>query len=177
MKYEIGDKVYVKKDLIDEHEYGTVPFIGEMRKYCGTIVTISSVEKDSYDIMEDSGAYAWTDEMLESATVYNIYVYNDVIKISCNNYNSKEYNNIDNESIIFALKDFVKSKKWRPEYGETYYTFGIGYDVITCGIWKNTNDEEIMHNKGLIFKTKEEAEKCSNAIKNCIKDFCREAKE
>ena len=63
-KFKIGDKVRVRKDLINSCYYGNYRFIPSMKNRCGEIVTIESVERDgSYRILED--VYNWTDEMFE----------------------------------------------------------------------------------------------------------------
>ena len=63
-KFKIGDKVRVRKDLINSCYYGNYRFVPSMKNRCGEIVTIESVERDgSYRILED--VYNWTDEMFE----------------------------------------------------------------------------------------------------------------
>lgn len=63
-KFKVGDKVRVRKDLINGCYYGNYRFVHSMKNHCGEIVTIESVERDgSYRILED--VYNWTDEMFE----------------------------------------------------------------------------------------------------------------
>ena len=78
MKYNIGDKVRVKsldwykenkdKDgnipLVD-HTNSKYNFIKRMRGLCGKVMTISNVNRYSYDMVEDNGEHFWTDEMIE----------------------------------------------------------------------------------------------------------------
>ena len=61
MKYKVGDKVRVRRDLETTVMYGVLCAIDEMLKE--KIVTIKSVHDGYYKVAEDG--YKWTDEMLE----------------------------------------------------------------------------------------------------------------
>jgi hypothetical protein len=65
MKYKVGDKVRVRKDLAVGSCYGREDFVENMKSFIGKIVTISKVIDEEYMILEDDGDYAWTDEMFE----------------------------------------------------------------------------------------------------------------
>ena len=65
MKYKVGDKVRVRKDLVVNSCYGKEDFVREMKSFIGKIVTISKVIDGEYMILEDDGDYAWTEEMFE----------------------------------------------------------------------------------------------------------------
>lgn len=67
MRYKVGDKVRVRKDLVVDKDYGTQFFVDGMRKFKGKIVNIKRVEDSFYRIEEDEIVYSynWTDEMLE----------------------------------------------------------------------------------------------------------------
>ena len=65
MKYKVGDKAKVRQDLIANKKYGSWVFGERMEEYKEKIVTIASVRSNYYDIEEDNGTWAWTDEMLE----------------------------------------------------------------------------------------------------------------
>lgn len=88
MKYKIGDKVRVKSlewynDNKDEYGYvecGYKYFTKNMRKYCGNVVTISSLYYSSfynlttYNIAEeDDYSHAWSDDMFEGLAEEGIY--------------------------------------------------------------------------------------------------------
>ena len=63
-KFKVGDKVRVRKGLINGCYYGNYRFVSGMEKHRGEIVTIGLVVSDgSYRILEDD--YYWTDEMFE----------------------------------------------------------------------------------------------------------------
>lgn len=64
MKYKVGDKVRVRKDLVTDEQYGCCFFKDKMEKFKGRIVTINYIEPDGcYQIENDSKNWHWTDEM------------------------------------------------------------------------------------------------------------------
>ena len=88
MKYKVGDKVRIKNlDWYNQNKDkdDNVPliksinsyynFIEVMRGACGKVMTISSVNSDYYDMVEDAGEYFWTDEMIEGLMQRNIEKY------------------------------------------------------------------------------------------------------
>ena len=64
MKYKIGDKVRVRKDLKVGGSYG-VYFNDDMANFIGKEVTIDCVGSLGYRIKEDKFNWSWTDEMFE----------------------------------------------------------------------------------------------------------------
>lgn len=64
-KYKVGDKVVLKKDLVEEETYGNERFVWGMHTFKGKIVTIKSVDEtsDLYRLVEIG--YNWTDGMIE----------------------------------------------------------------------------------------------------------------
>jgi hypothetical protein len=64
MKYKVGDKVRVRKDLAVGSNYGRERFVENMKSFIGKVVTISNVSDAEYMILEDD-SYGWTDEMFE----------------------------------------------------------------------------------------------------------------
>ena len=66
MKYKVGDKVRIRRDLKTLEVYGGQLFIEQMEKYKGMPVTISKVFSDTYYIKEDEENWCWTDEMFEA---------------------------------------------------------------------------------------------------------------
>lgn len=66
MKYKVGDKVRIRKDLIIGEEYDDFTFIDDMIKYKGKMATITSIRfSDCYTINLDGNSWRWTDEMFE----------------------------------------------------------------------------------------------------------------
>lgn len=68
MKYKVGDKVRIRRDLMIFERYGSQTFVKQMEKYKGMPATISEVFSDTYYyIKEDKGEnWNWTDEMFEA---------------------------------------------------------------------------------------------------------------
>ena len=71
MRYKVGDKVRVRKDLVVGKNYGGYIFARSMEEFKGEIVTIESVDGDHYHIEEDKFEFkfGWVDEMLEPIKV------------------------------------------------------------------------------------------------------------
>ena len=61
MKYKIGDKVRVRKDLVPGNEYGGVTYLSGMDEFKDREGVITNMDDVSYQI----GDFWWTDEMLE----------------------------------------------------------------------------------------------------------------
>lgn len=76
MKFKVGDKVRVRKDLKEYEEYGNETFMVEMKEFKGKEVTIDGVYKNRYSIKEDNNKWNYTDEMLEKVG----YTYKDLEK-------------------------------------------------------------------------------------------------
>lgn len=55
MKYKVGDKVRIRRDLMTFERYGSQTFVKQMEKYKGMTATISEVFSDTYCIKEDKG--------------------------------------------------------------------------------------------------------------------------
>lgn len=63
MKYKVGDKVRVRKDLVCGEQYGELFVRDSMCNICGETVTIDTIYDRFYRIVECE--YCWTDEMFE----------------------------------------------------------------------------------------------------------------
>ena len=61
MKYKIGDKVRVRKDLVVDNYYGGVCYVEYMDGFKGKECVITDMDGIAYQI----GDFWWTDEMLE----------------------------------------------------------------------------------------------------------------
>ena len=67
MKFKVGDKVRVRKDLEMDEVYGAQIFVGSMRKYRGKVMEIKEiwVWSAGYILKEAGSTWVFTDEMLE----------------------------------------------------------------------------------------------------------------
>lgn len=76
MKYKVGDKVKIRKDLVVDESYSDssrdcyftegMEMVKEKYDYA-TIRTCSSYYDDRYQICEDKGGYWWSDKMFEES--------------------------------------------------------------------------------------------------------------
>lgn len=64
MKYKVGDKVRIKRDLKQEDDY-KFGVVSEMEELKGQIVTIVRIDGDAYTLEEDKGAWSWSEDMFE----------------------------------------------------------------------------------------------------------------
>lgn len=84
MRYKVGDKVRVRKDLEVGKYYGSDLFAKEMKKYAGKTTTVNKITSNNkYRLEEDENKWCWTDEMLEDveSVVMMIKIYQDGNKV------------------------------------------------------------------------------------------------
>lgn len=65
MKFKVGDRVKIRKDLIAPENYGSQLFTPSMAVYKGKEAIIKRFNSDGYRINLDRCYWAWTDEMFE----------------------------------------------------------------------------------------------------------------
>ena len=71
MKFKVGDKVRIRKDLKEGHDY-KLYVNDDMEELAGEIVTITEVYGDcdtEYEINEDTGENSWTEDMFEGLAI------------------------------------------------------------------------------------------------------------
>ena len=111
MKFKVGDRVRVRKDLKYDNFYGGVRVNDEMVNNKGKILTIIGIDNGAY-LMEGS-QWFWTDEMFESKE----YTYEDLkkspigTKITLEKIQDKQLvktalNRIENDDYRFFIRDF-----------------------------------------------------------------------
>lgn len=74
MKYKVGDIVRIREwddmvsefgiDKVGDINCGSSYFVSHMKKYCGSSMTIASVENNYYIMKEDDEKWQWVDNML-----------------------------------------------------------------------------------------------------------------
>ena len=143
MKYKIGDKVRVRKDLVPNSEYGGIVYVECMDKFKDKECVITYVDNTSYHI-NDSKLW-WTDEMLES-------VENNIMEV----------NNMDRlgiyQHIISNLEDTYKKKNsdYGNSVGDTYEKFG-DISFLTRITDKYNRMVNLVCNSNNVRKVKDEA--------------------
>jgi len=66
MKYHVGQKVRIRKDLVEEKKYGGIRFVSIMGEFKGKTARVADCDIDGdYTLDIDDGAFWWSDEMLE----------------------------------------------------------------------------------------------------------------
>lgn len=72
MKFEVGDKVRVRNDLVANKIYGYAYFSSQMVRFKGKEFTIKSVNNYNKYYTLKEVPFSWTDGMLEPAITINI---------------------------------------------------------------------------------------------------------
>ncbi|MBR5291689.1 MAG: hypothetical protein IKU32_02105 [Clostridia bacterium] len=90
MKYKVGDKVRVRKDLRVGSAYDHWLVVDAMMKYRGMTVTIAAVGFNFYRIEGDGAGWSWTDEMLEPACAEKIVITTDGVTTTARKYDGKK---------------------------------------------------------------------------------------
>ena len=141
MKYKIGDKVRVRKDLEPGNYYGGVCYVDYMDEFKGKECVITDMDGIAYQI----GDFWWTDEMLEPAE-------NNIMEV----------NNMDRlgiyQHIINNLEDTYKKKNsdYGNSVGDTYEKFG-DISFLTRITDKYNRMVNLVCNSNNVRKVKDEA--------------------
>ena len=177
MKYKVGDKVRVKKDLEVGKRYGTDAFVLDMKKYAGkTMIVDAIIGADRYKL-EDAGHWNWTDEMLEDAEDITILVKgNKVIAKRGNKVGIAKCSPEDEFDIFVGAKLALErlEEKCNPyswlKYGVRYYVPSfIEHDFSVSYTYRDDPTDIKLKERGLIFKTEEEAISCAKKMLEVVK--------
>ena len=111
MKYKIGDKVKVRKDLEPGNFYGRVYYSSDMNKFKAMECVVTNIYDGTYNI--NNSEYGFTEEMFES-------VDDDLLeyvleKLGMTKEELEDEMNRDKEDMVFVEK-YIKDKKERREY-------------------------------------------------------------
>ena len=130
MKFKVGDKVRVKKDLEVGKNYGHYNVVEDMEKYKGKEFIINEVSR-SYYRFKNENWYCWTDEMLEP------------IEREKNNMNIEELNleyknKMDKlmEEYKARVKEIEKREEPFIKKGQRYFAIDDYFHILTtknCG--------------------------------------------
>lgn len=191
MKYKVGDKVRIRKDLVLGRAYGGCRFAEGMQNFCGKIARITDIT-DNDGIAEryrihSSNKY-WTDEMFgEDKEKMND---NDSIRILVN---GNKVTDIHMETgkrgvarchpdddfytgaklALERLEEMEKLYRWLKK-GAPYYTPRFGaYDdddyLWLMYIYRDESIDKMNIKRGIAFKTAEEAIACAKKMLAAVK--------
>lgn len=181
MRYKVGDKVKVRKDLKVGKVYGLCVFTEEMKNFCGKVVNITDVNRMDYCI--DSSDCYWTDDMFEEVhkTHNHVGVYIDGNKvIAVNLETGKEGVARCHPNDEFNFYTGAKIALVRLEESETPFGWlkkGVEYYVPQVAL-TNLHDsytydadsfDKMNIERGIVFQTKKEATECAKKMLAAIK--------
>lgn len=110
MKFEVGDKVKIRRNLKDGEKYNGIPFVEKMKKYEGRIAKITMIISTGYELDIDDGKYYWSDDMLEMEWKFSKEDLRDgdIITLRSGVELIKMGKTIQNEYVTISLKDFTE---------------------------------------------------------------------
>ena len=123
MKYKIGDKVRVRKDLVPNSEYGGVCYVEFMDKFKDKECVITNMDDTSYRI--NNSEFWWTDEMLEPVNDLLEYA---LEKLGMTKEELENEMNRDKEDIAF-VKKCIKDKDEIREYCQKFNSACNGCEI------------------------------------------------
>ena len=178
MKYKVGDKVRVKENLVVGSRYGNNTFVSNMKPYVGKIMTIDDIRDTRFYVFKgDPNKWYWTDEMLEDAESISIFVKGNKVIAKKDDKMGIAKCSPEDEFDIFVgaelalkrLEEKCNPYSWLKE-GMSYYRPDINTDAmyLYTNYYNDTSDKRLM-NRGLIFKTKEEAIECAKKMLEVVK--------
>ncbi len=111
MKFEVGDKVKIRRNLKDGEKYNGIPFVEKMKKYEGKTAEITSRISAGYELDIDDGKYCWSDDMLEMEWKFSKEDLRDgdIITLRSGVELIKMGRTIQNEYVTISLKDFTEN--------------------------------------------------------------------
>jgi hypothetical protein len=185
MKYKVGDKVKIRKNLEIGRVYGNYYVTQRMHDLGGAIVRIAKVFKDDGCYRIDSCSLNWTDEMFEGKKKMNdngnIYIRikgNQVIAIHaetgkkgvarCHPDDDFDFY-VGAKIALERLEEIEEPYRWL-KVGMSYYIPNIGSNTLYAKYPYNADRWARMYmERGIVFQTKEEAIACAKKMLAAVK--------
>ena len=186
MKYKVGDKVRIRRDLQRDKKYAGCYFNPSMAKYCGKVVTIDYVFRDTgYFSCKESSGWQWSDEMVEkvdemgkTGIVIDIVIDGKETRAKYGNKVGVAKCSPDDEFDIFVgaklalerLEEKCKPYGWLKN-DECYYSPSpIASGFYERYLYKGDTLDKRMLARGLVFETKEEAIEAAKKMLAVVKE-------
>lgn len=179
MKYKVGEKVRVRKDLEVGSWYGEDTFTKSMKKYSGKTMTVNRITCTCKYKLKEDDHHNWTDEMLEDVDTDKIEIIVDGNKTI-----AKKDGKVgiakcspEDEFDIFTgarlaidrLEEKCKPYSWLKEGVKYYYPCTGLDDLYDCCTYVNAPFHRRMINRGLVFRTREEAIEAAKKMLEVLK--------
>lgn len=177
MKYKVGDKVRIRKDLVMGGNYGDSVAVDDMVDMGGNVVTIERVGNLGYYIEEDPDGYCWTDEMFEGLVEEELTA-EEAIKIQAEmcrsvmckdctinkfwydtRYGCCEYRSKNPDKVLKILK------QWKKDHEKKEIEVELAYVVRVI--------EDLGYTKKCVYE-EDVTEVKDEAMKRVLKEYCKE---
>lgn len=171
-KMKVGDIVKIKENLIAWNTYGDETFVDDMCKYRGRQAKITDIYTHGYDLDIDDGKFTWTDDMLEPISKrYEVIVEGNTVTVKDDKGNEgiAECPFKDKFNLSTAISIAINGLRWKPSLGEECYSVNfLDKDPVMCYHWADDYADNILYERGLVFKTREEAEEVVKTMLDSI---------
>lgn len=181
MKYKVGDKVRIRKDLKVGKKYGGCVFTEKMNNLVGETARITYVYRHNRKYQVDSSHHFWADEMFEGKVNGNIHIHtesNQVIAINeetgkkgvARCHPDDNFDFYTGAKIALArLEEADTPFGWLKE-GVRYYVPQVTFaDLHDTYVYSEDDFDKRNMERGTVFQTKEEAIECAKKMLAVIK--------
>lgn len=181
MKYKVGDKVRIRKDLEVGVYYGGCLFAPKMQNLCGEIAYITGFYKHCGAYHIDSSTEYWTDEMFEedkekmndNDSIRILVNGNKVVAIHMETGKKGVARCHPDDKFDFytgaklaleRLEEAENPYTWLKERVEYYIPDVTDNDLYEIYSYEGDGWDRMYMERGIVFKTKEEAIECAKKM-------------